>query len=387
MTNNTDAHENLQPDAVEELLEHSRTPGEMLCEAREAAGLSISQVADRLRLRQTLIKELEQNEFSKHVSDTYIRGYLRSYAKLLQLDETEIMAAYRQHFGDQKPAGAMQTFSNKKNIESQDNRLMVITWIIVLILIGSVAVFVWQQFSEDRAQSSSSSVNTQNGLIAGQGNGALPAQEASQEVQQEAERYNTRYQPTAQDAQPLNAQSSTPTELEATEEPSAVERAAAQTPGPSELPVNATNNTVAAQPRLEPTAVENTETAQRSGNAETAQSAETAQNTETAQSEQPEQRQETAQTNSSNATDPAALAELVLVFSGDSWVRIEDATGEAIAYGVKVDGYTMPLHGQAPYSLTLGAPTSVTVYFQGERVDISDFSGGRIARFNLPRND
>ena len=377
MTNNTDAHENLQPDAVEELLEHSRTPGEMLCEAREAAGLSISQVADRLRLRQTLIKELEQNEFSKHVSDTYIRGYLRSYAKLLQLDETEIMAAYRQHFGDQKPAGAMQTFSNKKNIESQDNRLMIITWIIVLILIGSVAVFVWQQFSEDRAQSSSSSVNTQNGLIAGQGNGALPAQEASQEVQQEAERYNTRYQPTAQDAQPLNAQSTTPTELEATEEPSAAERAAAQTPGPSELPVNATNstatnNTVTEPPRLEPTAVENTETAQSA---------------ETAQSEQPEQRQETAQTNSSNGTDPAALAELVLVFSGDSWVRIEDATGEAIAYGVKVDGYTMPLHGQAPYSLTLGAPTSVTVYFQGERVDISDFSGGRIARFNLPRND
>ena len=377
MTNNTDAHENLQPDAVEQPLEHSRTPGEMLCAAREAAGLSISQVADRLRLRQTLIKELEQNEFSKYVSDIYIRGYLRSYAKLLQLNETEIMAAYRQHFGDQKPAGAMQTFSNKKNIESQDNRLMIITWIIVFILLASVAVFVWQQFSEDRAQSSSSSVTTQNSLNTGQGNGALPEQ----------------------DDQPLNAQSTTPAELEHAEEPSAAQTSAAPTPRPSELPVNAAssaatnripaNNTVTEQPRLQPIIVESAETVQSSASGGTAQSSETAQSGETAQNEQSAQRQGAipAPANSRNATNPAVLAELVLVFSGDSWVRIEDATGEAIAYGVKVDGYTMPLNGQAPYSLTLGAPTSVTVYFQGERINISDFSGGRIARFNLPRND
>ena len=81
--------------------------------------------------------------------------------------------------------------------------------------------------------------------------------------------------------------------------------------------------------------------------------------------------------------DPTA-GDLVFYFRGDCWVRIDDATGENIAGGVKQTGYIMPLTGEAPYSIQLGAPDLVEMWYRGERVDMSQFRQGRVARFTWP---
>ena len=350
MTNNNDAPEELRPEAVEEILEHSRTPGEILREARELAGLSVGQVADRLRLRHTQIIELEANEFTKYVSGTYIRGYLRSYAKLLQIDEREVMDAYQAHFADQQKTGSMQTFSNKKNIESQDNRLMIITWFIVLILIGSVAVFVWHRVVEDRQQAANApSSNLERSAV------------ATNVVDDEAELdlgldYPNEDMAATGEEEPAVA----PNTNAPTNEPTAT------SPVTPAVVSGANQGSVATTPA----ATSLSSNAASSGDAATTSS-------------EPD---EASSANDQSVDTPASLGELVLVFAGDSWVRIEDASGNAIAYGVKVDGHVMPLNGEAPYQLTLGAPQSVTVYFRGEQVDLSEFRGGRVARFSLPRS-
>ncbi len=64
--------------------------GARLKGSREALRLSPKEVAARLRLNTQLIDLMEKEEFSKGPPATFMRGYLRSYARFLNLDETEI---------------------------------------------------------------------------------------------------------------------------------------------------------------------------------------------------------------------------------------------------------------------------------------------------------
>lgn len=69
-------------------------PGQRLREAREAARMSLDEVAHHLHLDVQIIKSLEEDNYEKLPSAIYISGYLRSYARLLKLPEKEIVSAY-----------------------------------------------------------------------------------------------------------------------------------------------------------------------------------------------------------------------------------------------------------------------------------------------------
>ncbi|TRW50325.1 DUF4115 domain-containing protein [Aliidiomarina halalkaliphila] len=325
------------------------SPGELLRDAREQAGLSVSQIADRLRLRRTQIEELEANEFSKYVGGTYIRGYLRSYAKLVNLDEATVISAYQTFLGEEAPAGQMQSFSQKTKLESQDNKLMLMTWIIILILIGSVAVFVWQQFTEEK-----------------NGDGIV-----NSNAQQE--RVSNRQTTTPTRSDTVQSQ----TRLDARDEDDVI--ATDETEDLVEAPVDTPELTGTQDPAVV------TETRSDPPPTETSSATRSPERTEQqvtqvpATTEDPSVQNETTE----QAVSAVAEAELVLTFSDDCWVRIEDATGEVIAFGVKQGGHVMPLEGQAPYEITLGAPQAVSVYFRGEEIDLTRFRG-RTARFTLP---
>ena len=75
---------------------------------------------------------------------------------------------------------------------------------------------------------------------------------------------------------------------------------------------------------------------------------------------------------------------MVLDFNEECWVKIDDATGETQAVGVKAAGYRMPVPGEAPFSVTLCKPEAVNVSFNGNAVDMSQFRTGRVARFTVP---
>lgn len=67
------------------------SPGMLLRGAREAKEWSIQHVAERLNLASQRIAELEADDYHLVPSLTYVKGYLRSYARLLGLIETEVM--------------------------------------------------------------------------------------------------------------------------------------------------------------------------------------------------------------------------------------------------------------------------------------------------------
>lgn len=71
--------------------ESNGSPGKTLKEARERLGLSVPNVARDLHLSNTQINALEADDYQHFHGETYVRGYLRSYARLVGVDPAEIL--------------------------------------------------------------------------------------------------------------------------------------------------------------------------------------------------------------------------------------------------------------------------------------------------------
>ena len=73
--------------------------------AREAAGLSIDAVAQQLKLAPRQVKALEEDDFAQLPGRTFIRGFMRNYARLVRLDPEALLASLpRRNEWDSPPA-------------------------------------------------------------------------------------------------------------------------------------------------------------------------------------------------------------------------------------------------------------------------------------------
>jgi cytoskeleton protein RodZ len=70
--------------------------GQLLCAARLERGLSIEDVARQLRLSVKQVTALEEDDYTKVASGTFLRGFVRNYAKLLQMDEAPLLQRLEQ---------------------------------------------------------------------------------------------------------------------------------------------------------------------------------------------------------------------------------------------------------------------------------------------------
>jgi len=69
-----------------------RSIGQTLREAREAQGLSVEEVATRLRLMQRQVNAIEADDFASLGQPVFARGFVRNYAKLLDLPPEALLA-------------------------------------------------------------------------------------------------------------------------------------------------------------------------------------------------------------------------------------------------------------------------------------------------------
>ena len=92
--------------------------GTILAAARERVGLSQQQAADELYMTLGKVRALENDEYERLHSDTFIRGYLRAYANLLKIDVEQVLAAYERQtqqaaFHERQQPGADEVSGNK----------------------------------------------------------------------------------------------------------------------------------------------------------------------------------------------------------------------------------------------------------------------------------
>jgi cytoskeleton protein RodZ len=77
-----------------DMAEYQLTAAQMLSQAREAMGLSQDQVAQELYLTPNYIRLIDSDEIDKIQKQAFVRGYLRSYAKMVRLNGDEVVARY-----------------------------------------------------------------------------------------------------------------------------------------------------------------------------------------------------------------------------------------------------------------------------------------------------
>ncbi|MFT4719027.1 MAG: cytoskeleton protein RodZ [Candidatus Azotimanducaceae bacterium] len=68
----------------------------MLVEARNALGLSQKDVADQLFLTPTFIRYMDEGQFHMISKTAYIKGYLRTYARVVGISGDEVVAGYEE---------------------------------------------------------------------------------------------------------------------------------------------------------------------------------------------------------------------------------------------------------------------------------------------------
>lgn len=77
--------------AVEPELTSRESPGSLLAAARKGLSWSVEDVAANLNLRVTVIEALEVDDYTQLPGPTFVRGYQRSYARLLGIDEETVV--------------------------------------------------------------------------------------------------------------------------------------------------------------------------------------------------------------------------------------------------------------------------------------------------------
>ncbi|WP_317931598.1 RodZ domain-containing protein [Halioxenophilus sp. WMMB6] len=85
------------------------TPGQMLQDARQKMGFELADVAREINLPVKKLTALEQNQFDRLSSPTFIKGYLRSYCRYLQIDADAVIACYDNYVSELSQAGVTVT--------------------------------------------------------------------------------------------------------------------------------------------------------------------------------------------------------------------------------------------------------------------------------------
>lgn len=332
--------------------------GERLRLAREQMGLTQQNVAERLCLKLSTVRDIEEDKSPADLASTFLRGYIRSYARLVHVPEDELLPM----MAKQTPVRAakiepMQSFSLGKRRKKRDGWLMIFTWLVIFVVIGLTGAWWWQNHkaSQDELvsmadQNGSGDDNSQSIPLTGSDstndNVAPPAPDDSDAV---APADNAAANSASTNAAPAaNAPDSNPAAAN-NAAPAAVNNAVVS---PSQAPVanggpvaNDVNNAAA------PVAAGNGQLP--IGNAAT----------------------------SEPAGDPNAV---VMNFSADCWLEVTDATGKKLFSGLQRSGGKLSLAGTAPYRLKIGAPGAVQIQYQNQPVDLSRFiRNNQVARLTL----
>ncbi|AXE02796.1 cytoskeleton protein RodZ [Salmonella enterica] len=309
----------------------AQTTGVRLRNAREQLGLSQQAVAERLCLKVSTVRDIEEDKAPSDLASTFLRGYIRSYARLVHVPEEELLPGLEK----QAPLRAakvapMQSFSLGKRRKKRDGWLMSFTWLVLFVVVGLTGAWWWQNHKAQQEE-----ITT----MADQSTAELNAdKDGGQSV-------------------PLD------TRAAASQDTTSVQTA----------PATLDDSTAAMTPQT-PATTQNTVVAPSQANVDTAAASAAATETPSA-----------LPTNQAGVAAPAADPNaLVMNFTADCWLEVTDATGKKLFSGMQRKDGSLNLTGQAPYKLKIGAPAAVQIQYQGKPVDLSRFiRTNQVARLTL----
>ncbi|QBJ64859.1 RodZ domain-containing protein [Pseudoalteromonas sp. DL-6] len=153
--------------------------GQILKTHRENANISLAKIASLLKLTESQVQHIENDEYHLLGAKTFVKGYIKNYCRTLNIDSTAILAMLPAFSTSDKPVD-MQSFSRRTEKEAHDSRLMTVSYLILAIVIGSSAVWWWQNATPIDEQTNT--INANNSFITQQQENTKRLAEAADEA-------------------------------------------------------------------------------------------------------------------------------------------------------------------------------------------------------------
>ncbi|MEU8117324.1 RodZ domain-containing protein [Spirillospora sp. NPDC049024] len=97
--------------------------GETLAEERQRAGLSVTQVSLQTRIRETVVRSMEADDFSACGGNFYARGHIRSISRVIGIDPEPLVAEFdAAHGGAPQPVSAVSAFEPEQPVAFRERR-------------------------------------------------------------------------------------------------------------------------------------------------------------------------------------------------------------------------------------------------------------------------
>ena len=301
--------------------------GALLRAAREAAGLSVDAVAQQLKLAPRQVKALEEGDYTHLPGRTFVRGFVRNYARLVHLDPEKVLGAL--------PAGAsaptleapmlQQTAPTMGELPTSEHSKSGWTrWAIPLTLAAIVAAAATYEWLRPPGESRATL-------------GGDPAAN----IERPAPIIAKQEAPGTSLQNPLAATAPDPTP----DTPPSTSSAPASTASPSSASTasSAPASTASPSPATAPSP---------------------------------------APTPATGTT--IALQPLMLAFRDYSWTEVRDRNGRVLLSGMNPGGTAQSLSGTPPLEIVIGNAADVSVRYKGQPVDLAPHTRQNVARFTLP---
>lgn len=293
------------------------TPGGYLQKARESKQWDVKEVAGKLRITRAKLAALESDSYDQFPGETFIRGYFRSYARLLDLDEDAVLQRYTDYVAAHSEVSQLiapnRAFGVSGNVDVLKAKPALGQLIIVAISLVLVAIIVWLLVNPKEERAAAQPVPAATAVI---------------------------------DSAPADQ------DLPAVEEPSVAE---------PEGPEAVTNSGLNTDPADEALAVQ----LQSAGAHDGSEPAALVSSAE----------------NSAPTVDARTPDVLELTFSDECWVEVSDANGDVLATELQSVGSALSLRGKAPFNVMLGNAKAVTVTLNGQPIDATPKGNNRALRF------
>lgn len=326
----------MNADADPQILETSDLPGfsagACLRAAREARGLGIADVAYALKLNPRQVEALEGDHFEQLPGRAFARGFLKNYARYLELDPTPLLDAVDQSAA----AGAMELapVSNAQGtMPSGDARLRpsvfpaALVALSLLVIVAAGWYFDWFQQPEIVAEDLQVVPTTAPPVLPVAPEPAPSPAPAGAEPSPAAGAAAVSNPVAEASVPPPAAPSSAPGE---SAEPSAATPAAgAGGAGATAAPSGAQGANLPAE------------------------------------------------------TQPAGQHRLVFRFSEDAWVEVRDGEGRVILSRIGKGGTSEALIGKPPFAVVIGNAGKVALEHEGKAVDLVPFTRVSVARLKV----
>jgi len=114
-------------------------PGQLLKEARKKTRRRYKRLSSELGIPEKYLEALEENNFSIMAGPTYVKGYLRAYAKKLDLDPETVIAAFDRYLKDQR---RLEKKGIKKEQKNETKKKLSYIYALIFFLIASITLLI-----------------------------------------------------------------------------------------------------------------------------------------------------------------------------------------------------------------------------------------------------